>query len=703
MFPTRFRVVAQSSAPGVAPNAFNATDGWGANGNLALSSNSNVDQSLTFPVYASLGAGRFRHARKMTTANTGLYFDIPNNGAVAVTNLFREPTLLFKPGMPNAGGLANGLTGKDPTGNGEDNAILKPNPAVDGQLKDGSVAFTSGSGSGDGFLADPQLTTSRGYDATFYPRVVAGASEKYLGLYVDCVPMAFRSNSAPGNFDTMRQIYGGPTTITLFVQCECPPNSGKWVTYDQKVTTYSAGNQNQAYAQSGFMPYRQVSSNQTNIAFDLADPRTSRFGFNDCTTVFWLSGDSPRPLNGWLDEANGVRVSNRPDYQQGSGGSVGNFPNLGFYALNNGLMSQNRPDNFNNNRGWIPDTANPPAPLVSSFYTDADGVARRAMGAYVAPSFNGNSGTQSATTVTGLPQATAEVAYTNLERKAGTTTPLMGPVTNTQSQGRPFILNRPFRSVMELGYVFKGTPWRNIDFFTPESGDTPLVDVFCVNDTDDSSGRVAGKVNLNTRQAPVLQAILNGGYKDEAKNYPVPPTGVQSPLTTAEATSIGAALAARVKAGGTTINGAPTGPLTNLSELVGKWVSLQTIPSKVGSGNVTTNAIAPNNISGGLKITSLNPSYDGLTADLDTVFAASVPTTNIQRMRESALRPLANAGQTRVWNVMIDLVAQTGRYPVSAAKLDNFAVEGEQRYFVHLAIDRYTGQVIDQQIEVVKE
>ena len=60
-------------------------------------------------------------------------------------------------------------------------------------------------------------------------------------------------------------------------------------------------------------------------------------------------------------------------------------------------------------------------------------------------------------------------------------------------------------------------------------------------------------------------------------------------------------------------------------------------------------------------------------------------------------------GTTRVWNVMIDLIAQTGRYPANAATLDKFNVEGEQRYWVHLAIDRYTGQVIDKQIETVKE
>jgi hypothetical protein len=41
--------------------------------------------------------------------------------------------------------------------------------------------------------------------------------------------------------------------------------------------------------------------------------------------------------------------------------------------------------------------------------------------------------------------------------------------------------------------------------------------------------------------------------------------------------------------------------------------------------------------------------------------------------------------------------------PNTTNPLANFVVEGEQRYWVHVAIDRFTGQVIDKQIEVVKE
>jgi hypothetical protein len=51
---------------------------------------------------------------------------------------------------------------------------------------------------------------------------------------------------------------------------------------------------------------------------------------------------------------------------------------------------------------------------------------------------------------------------------------------------------------------------------------------------------------------------------------------------------------------------------------------------------------------------------------------------------------------------MIDVIAQTGRYPQGTTNPANFVVEGEQRYWVHIAIDRFTGQVLDKQVEVVK-
>ncbi len=126
------------------------------------------------------------------------------------------------------------------------------------------------------------------------------------------------------------------------------------------------------------------------------------------------------------------------------------------------------------------------------YYTDPDGVIRRAEGAY----FSGNDG---------LP------LYTG----------------NTNS--RPVILNRPFESVAEMGYAFSGIPWRSVDFFTPESGYSALLDAFCLNDLQNapSDVTVEGRVNLNTRQPKVLQALIQGVSK--AEGGVMSPTGTEGP------------------------------------------------------------------------------------------------------------------------------------------------------------------------------
>ena len=49
------------------------------------------------------------------------------------------------------------------------------------------------------------------------------------------------------------------------------------------------------------------------------------------------------------------------------------------------------------------------------------------------------------------------------------------------------------------------------------------------------------------------------------------------------------------------------------------------------------------------------------------------------------------------------MVAQTGHYKPNATGLADFVVEGEKRYWMHVAIDRFTGQVTDKQIEEVVE
>jgi hypothetical protein len=102
-------------------------------------------------------------------------------------------------------------------------------------------------------------------------------------------------------------------------------------------------------------------------------------------------------------------------------------------------------------------------------------------------------------------------------------------------------------------------------------------------------------------------------------------------------------------------------------------------------------------------ITSTNPMIR--KTDLLAQLAADPNVTSLgnKEARELVMRAFSDATQTRTWNLLIDVVAQSGRYPPNASTLAGFLVEGEQHYWVHVAIDRFTGQVIDKQIEVVNE
>ena len=82
---------------------------------------------------------------------------------------------------------------------------------------------------------------------------------------------------------------------------------------------------------------------------------------------------------------------------------------------------------------------------------------------------------------------------------------------------------------------------------------------------------------------------------------------------------------------------------------------------------------------------------------------SSVPFSTIKQQREVIVRALASTGQARTWNLLVDVIAQSGRFPSTAKQLNQFQVEGERRYWLHLAIDRPTGKVISEVLEPVSE
>ena len=209
-------------------------------------------------------------------------------------------------------------------------------------------------------------------------------------------------------------------------------------------------------------------------------------------------------------------------------------------------------------------------------------------------------------------------------------------------------MNRPFRSVGEMGYAFRDQPFRTLSFSSANSPDAGLLDLFSVNDYTNSAGTRSGVVNLNSRQAPALAGVLTSTIRREdtprnnAGTSPSP-----SPLASPAANNVATSL------------------------------TLSTIAAPVVNRAGLVNLIAN-----------------------ETGLGGGVPKTQ----RESIARALGEVDQTRTWNLFIDVIAQSGRYPPNATSFQNgFVVNGEQRYWVHVAIDRFTGQVIGKQIEVVNE
>jgi hypothetical protein len=460
---------------------------------------------------------------------------------------------------------------------------------------------------------------------------------------------------------------------------------------------------------------------------------------------------------GWLDYINGVTGTLRTfaqagaftdswkdfqslmprwNFQQyfisGSGANLGLMVPLG-------SLAQNNADSWTSYQASFSE-CNSASQVQPFYYADPDGVVRRSMGAYVpratAPGLVSITGSISnnapAVTTVGIPTARASInatVTTNLGID-GTMTIISNSVASTanytyQDQSRPYFLNRPFRTVAELGCVFRDTPWKNLDFFTPESADNALLDTFCINENVNLDALVAGKVDLNTRQQPVLQAIVSGGMLDDAQVG----LGLVTPAsitTNFLASNIASALIARTRDTTTVGNG----PLANPAELVGRYLA-SNAPLAVSSSlykspnNGTPVLTAANRFSDGkLSYTGFSggtwdsangaPKISSPATDLISAVNASYPasatlngmqeTLNyVQRFHEGPIRALSASGQTRVWNLMVDLIVQTGKFPQSASGFSGFMVDGEARYWVHLAIDRLTGQVIDKQIEVVKE
>ena len=206
-----------------------------------------------------------------------------------------------------------------------------------------------------------------------------------------------------------------------------------------------------------------------------------------------------------------------------------------------------------------------------------------------------------------------------------------------------YMLNRPFRNVGEFGYAYNSVAGSTLNFRAPydanSNADPAILDLFTYNDTN--------------------------------------PNAVANPK----------------QSGGVNLN---TRQPTVLAALLRRSISVDATSSTV---NLPTATTAANSI---VNATAVSPGAARGRQDIGRL--ANVVGSTIgssEEQQETVARTLAEVGQARTWGLFIDLVAQSGRYPPGSDNLADFVVEGERRYWLHIAIDRFTGQVIDQQLEAV--
>lgn len=385
-----------------------------------------------------------------------------------------------------------------------------------------------------------------------------------------------------------------------------------WMPYSTISRINVMGNQNLAGGSAG-NGIHAWGSTTPKVFFGSIDPRTERFsvaqsyaqgytapqGWNFTDTIQWNANPATPP----------------PSYY---GSMIAGYPHP-----SSGFAYAPVPSDTNDNQEiflnlWQQNQVTPanPNPATSSgYYWDPDGVVRPA------DAFRGN-------VTTGYGMMTYHVGS--------------GSTDATSAAGRrPVILNRPFRSVGELGYVFRDLPFKSLDFWSSNSADAALLDLFSVTDEPQV---VAGQINPSNAPQPVLQAVLSGTMKNEALSPNVA-------LTAADAQTLATQIS----------NQLVTGPLRNRSDLV-----------------------------------------SAISAAI-TVKLGSIPDLGNKSYGEAPIRALAPVANTRTWNLLIDIIAQAGQLSPGASSIADFVVQGERRYWLHIAIDRYTGKIIDQQLEPVYE
>ena len=219
----------------------------------------------------------------------------------------------------------------------------------------------------------------------------------------------------------------------------------------------------------------------------------------------------------------------------------------------------------------------------------------------------------------------------------------------------PIVIDHAFTTTAERGYGLKTEEsFTPLDLHTSGTNESALLDFFTYNPIDHSYPR-AGIVNLNTKNAPVLAAILQMSLKKDFDQYPAPSPSPTPAIRHSEALAAAQAIVNATSATG--------GAAVNRSDI----------------SRLTDAVVA----AGAIDVSSLNPGEEQ------------------DKGKEAIARALSEVTQARTWNLFIDVIAQTGQYAPDATNVtqaDKFVVQGEKRYWLRIALGR---DLVSSQVDVL--
>ena len=275
--------------------------------------------------FGTTDSGQGGESRSLTQANTLMTFKTPSTPAGAA--LFREPTILFQPGLPAGSSLTS-------------TPLTNANPKVLGNLAAGTAFFSNSGLFGRGLLS---AVTSAASPA--HPRHTTNPSTPYIGFYLGIHPLRWYVNS-PGynsyqNLAAAESVFGGSYEVTFTLACE--DGNGGYIPYDNKLlSTVVSPNgvlNNSSVSPTNSSAYPSYErcfgldggftsaggSDRYLHYYEVVDPRTSRFGLMES----YIDGNTevipPYSGYGWVDSSNNVMLTSRSTNNSGRSMYRGSF------------------------------------------------------------------------------------------------------------------------------------------------------------------------------------------------------------------------------------------------------------------------------------------------------------------------------------------------------------------------------------------